>query len=49
MIGCEQFEILLADYIDGELESASRAADRIAFLRHMKSPARPAPRWRKKP
>ncbi len=37
MIGCEQFEILLADYIDGELDSASRAADRIAFFAHKDS------------
>ena len=37
MIGCEQFEILLADYIDGELEAAPRAGDRIAFLDHKES------------
>lgn len=37
MIGCEQFEILLADSIDGELDSPSRAADRIAFFGHMES------------
>lgn len=37
MMGCEQFEILLADYLDGELDSASRAADRIAFLAHRDS------------
>jgi len=35
MHGCEQFEILLADYIDGELSSAARAGDRAAFEQHM--------------
>ncbi len=34
---CEQFEILLADYLDGELDSSARAADRAAFLRHLDS------------
>ena len=35
MLTCEQFEILLADHIDGELNSAARAADRTAFEEHL--------------
>jgi len=34
MLTCEQFEILLADHIDGELRSAARAEDRAAFEKH---------------
>ena len=34
MLTCEQFEILLADHIDGELTVAARAADRTAFEEH---------------
>jgi hypothetical protein len=34
MLTCEQFEILLADHIDGELNSSARAADRTAFEEH---------------
>jgi len=34
MLTCEQFEILLADHIDGELGSAARAEDRAAFEEH---------------
>ncbi len=34
MLSCEQFEILLADYIDGELSSPARAGDRAAFEQH---------------
>jgi hypothetical protein len=37
MLSCEQFEILLADHIDGELSSAARAEDRAAFERHLGS------------
>lgn len=37
MIGCEQFEILLADYLDGELDAPARAADRALFLGHLDS------------
>ena len=37
MMGCEQFEDLLADYIDGELAFPARAADRTAFLEHLSS------------
>src|SRR5436309_119101 len=36
MLSCEQFEILLADQIDGELSAPGRAEDRIAFDRHMR-------------
>lgn len=35
MLTCEQFEILLADHLDGELNSAARAADRVAFEEHL--------------
>lgn len=35
MLTCEQFEALLADYIDGELGSSLRAADRAAFEQHL--------------
>jgi hypothetical protein len=35
MLTCEQFEALLADHIDGELNSAARAADRTAFEQHL--------------
>jgi hypothetical protein len=35
MLSCEQFEILLADHIDGELRSAARAGDRAAFEEHL--------------
>ncbi len=35
MFSCEQFEILLADSIDGELNAPARAADRAAFEQHM--------------
>ena len=34
MLTCEQFEVLLADHIDGELRSAARAEDRAAFEEH---------------
>jgi hypothetical protein len=34
MLNCEQFEVLLADYLDGELDSPARAADRTAFEEH---------------
>jgi hypothetical protein len=37
MLSCEQFEILLADQIDGELSSPARAGDRAAFERHLGS------------
>lgn len=37
MLSCEQFEILLADHIDGALLSAERAADRAAFEEHLAS------------
>ena len=37
MLSCEQFEILLADYIDGELSSPARAGDRAAFEQHLSS------------
>ncbi|MEP6714876.1 MAG: zf-HC2 domain-containing protein [Terriglobia bacterium] len=37
MPGCEQFEILLADYLDGELDSPARAADRSSFELHLDS------------
>jgi len=37
MLSCEQFEILLADHIDGALASAERAADRAAFEEHKAS------------
>jgi hypothetical protein len=37
MLSCEQFEVLLADYIDGELASSGRAADRTAFHEHLSS------------
>src|SRR6195952_2901994 len=37
MLSCEQFEILLADYIDGELSSPARAGDRAAFDQHLGS------------
>jgi len=36
-MSCEEFEILLADYIDGELSSAARAEERTAFLAHLES------------
>jgi len=36
-LSCEQFEILLADHIDGALASAERAADRTAFEEHKAS------------
>lgn len=35
MLSCEQFEILLADSIDGELNAPARAADRAAFEQHL--------------
>jgi hypothetical protein len=35
MLSCEQFEILLADHIDGELNSPERAGDRAAFEQHL--------------
>jgi hypothetical protein len=37
MLSCEQFEILLADHIDGELSSPERAGDRAAFEQHLGS------------
>ena len=37
MLSCEQFEVLLADYIDGELSSPARAGDRAAFEQHLGS------------
>ena len=37
MLSCEQFEILLADHIDGELDSPPRAEDRAAFEQHLGS------------
>lgn len=37
MLSCEQFEILLADFIDGELSSPARAGDRAAFEQHVGS------------
>ncbi len=37
MLSCEQFEILLADHIDGELSSPGRAEDRAAFEQHLGS------------
>ena len=37
MLSCEQFEILLADYLDGELRSSAREQDRIAFDEHRAS------------
>jgi hypothetical protein len=37
MFSCEQFEILLADHIDGELNALSRAEDRAAFEQHLGS------------
>jgi len=37
MLSCEQFEVLLADHIDGELSSPARAGDRAAFERHLSS------------
>ena len=36
-LSCEQFEILLADHIDGELSSLERAGDRAAFEQHLGS------------
>jgi len=35
MLSCEQFEVLLADHIDGELSSPARAGDRAAFEQHL--------------
>jgi hypothetical protein len=35
MLTCEQFEVLLADKIDGELGSPARAEDLAAFERHL--------------
>jgi len=35
MLTCEQFEALLADQIDGELDAPARADDRTAFERHL--------------
>jgi hypothetical protein len=35
MLTCEQFEALLADRIDGELDAPARADDRTAFERHL--------------
>jgi hypothetical protein len=37
MLSCEQFEILLADQIDGELSSPARAGDWAAFEQHLGS------------
>src|SRR6266700_785344 len=37
MFSCEQFEILLADEIDGELSSPARAGDRAVFEQHLGS------------
>jgi hypothetical protein len=37
MLSCEQFEILLADSLDGELRSSAREQDRIAFEQHRAS------------
>ena len=37
MLSCEQFEILLADRIDGVLDAPHRAADRAAFEQHLGS------------
>jgi hypothetical protein len=37
MLTCEQFETLLADYIDGELGSSARITDRTAFEEHLES------------
>lgn len=34
MLTCEQFEIFLADFIDGELNAPARALDRAAFEEH---------------
>lgn len=36
-MGCEQFEILLADYFDGALDTPARAAERAALLGHLDS------------
>ena len=36
-LSCEQFEILLADQIDGELNAPARDADRAAFELHLAS------------
>jgi hypothetical protein len=36
-MGCEEFEILLADYLDGELSSVARAEEKTAFLAHLES------------
>ena len=37
MLSCEQFEILLADHLDGELAPPERASDRAAFEAHRAS------------
>lgn len=37
MLSCEQFEILLADHLDGELAPTERASDRAAFEAHRAS------------
>ncbi len=37
MLSCEQFEILLADAVDGELNAPARAEDRAAFEQHKAS------------
>ena len=37
MLSCEQFGILLADHLDGELSSPVRAGDRASFEEHLSS------------
>jgi len=37
MLSCEQFDILLADHLDGVLDAPLRAADRAAFEQHLAS------------
>jgi hypothetical protein len=35
MLSCEQFDLLLADHIDGALDAPHRATDRAAFEQHL--------------
>jgi hypothetical protein len=37
MLNCAEFEILLADYLDGTLNGSARQSERDSFLRHMSS------------
>ena len=37
MMNCAEFEVLLADSMDGALAAAGREADRIAFAQHLES------------